>query len=213
MGSNLLKCGNHSDTLIVVLHEIYGINDHIKEICQKYFLQGYDVICPDLLCGEPFYDYDQEKEAYLYFTKTIGFQRASEQVTELLKQKKMNYEHIILVGYSIGATIAWLCSGNQLKLDGIIGFYGSRIRDYMEIDPIYSVLLIFPEEESSFNPKELKKELMKKEMVSVHIFEEKHGFADPYSANYNKKSAGRADRIVNNYLSTRIQSRETRFDR
>jgi dienelactone hydrolase len=40
--------------LIVVLHEIYGINDHITKTCQDLADSGYDVVCPDLLDGKPF---------------------------------------------------------------------------------------------------------------------------------------------------------------
>ena len=197
----MLTFRNHSDKLIVVLHEIYGINEHIKRICQNFCNQGYDVICPDLLWGENPFSYDQEEEAYLYFTKNIGFQSASEQVKQLLAEEQKNYNKIFLMGYSIGATIAWLCSESIFKIDGMIGFYGSRIRDYMILEPKYPTLLIYPEEERSFDPRAIQQELMSKEMVKVYIMEGKHGFADPFSMNYKEKSAREADRIVTVFLT------------
>ena len=60
----MLNFRNNSDTLIVVLHEIYGINDHITKTCQELADSGYDVVCPDLLDGKPFFDYAREEDAF-----------------------------------------------------------------------------------------------------------------------------------------------------
>ncbi|HVI40046.1 MAG TPA: dienelactone hydrolase family protein [Anaerovoracaceae bacterium] len=57
----MLTYQNSSDTLIVVLHEIYGINDHIAGVCQSLADSGYDVLCPDLLDGKPHYGYEREE--------------------------------------------------------------------------------------------------------------------------------------------------------
>ena len=104
-----------------------------------------------------------------------------------------------LIGYSIGATIAWLCSGEDIMCDGIIGYYGSRIRDYMSITPKCPVLLIFPTEEKSFNVKELVISL-KKWNVTVHILRGKHGFSDPCSKNYCTQSFEEARILVSSFL-------------
>ncbi|EJL0886217.1 dienelactone hydrolase family protein, partial [Salmonella enterica] len=40
----MLKADN--DNAIIVLHEIYGINDHIKRMCDIYHESGFDIFCP-----------------------------------------------------------------------------------------------------------------------------------------------------------------------
>ena len=195
----MLAFRNNSDTLLIVLHEIYGINQHIKGICQSIASQEDSVLCPDLLDGKVF-PYDMEEEAYLHFNNNIGFRSALAQVTEILTREEGNYKRVILLGYSIGATLAWLLSERLQKCDGVIGFYGSRIRDYTEIRPECPVLLLFPEEERSFEPKRLQKELMKNQIVQVHILDGTHGFADTFSKKYNEKSSDKANRIVEDFL-------------
>lgn len=49
---------------------------------------------------------------------------------------------ITRLGFSFGATVAWLQSGNK-KIDSLVGFYGSRIRNYLEINPLADVNLYF----------------------------------------------------------------------
>lgn len=219
MVSQMLCFKNQSDTLIVVLHEIYGINDHIAGVCKTLSDMGYDAVCPDFLEGKPSYDYSREDEAYRYFMNYAGFVASAKRVVFLLRQEESEYRNIYLLGYSIGATIAWICSGagagNQnvlsyggciKNLKGMVGYYGSRIRDYLDMDPNCPALLFFPEEENSFDTQELAEKLRKKENTEVNILKGKHGFADPHSQNYNKSSAWEADRIRNDFFTrTRLR--------
>lgn len=52
---NLIKYIHKSNIAIVVLHEIYGVNNFIKDVCQKYYKGGYDVFCPELLGEKEFF--------------------------------------------------------------------------------------------------------------------------------------------------------------
>jgi dienelactone hydrolase len=205
----MLNYRNNSDTLIIVLHEIYGINEHIAKVYQKLADSGYDVVCPDLLDGKPFFDYAREEEAYRYFMNFIGFESAAKRVTFLLRQEEGRYKRIFLLGFSVGATIAWLCGVDSVKKDegfhyggslakcsGIICIYGSRIREYMEVSLKCPALLIFAEEERSFDPYELQIQMEKMGGGEVHILQGKHGFADPYSPNYLELSAREAERLI-----------------
>ena len=83
--------------------------------------------------------------------------------------------------------------------DGIIGYYGSRIRDYMSITPKCPVLLIFPSEEKSFNVEEIV-DYLGKWNIDVHILSGKHGFSDPFSKNYCIQSFDEAEILVNSFL-------------
>lgn len=196
----MLAFRNNSDKLVIVLHEIYGINEHINSVCKNLAEFGYDIVCPDLLDGKPAFDYSQEEEAYRYFLNFVGFEPSVKKTTFLLRQEEKNYKSVFLLGFSIGATIAWLCNGNNINCDGIIGYYGSRIRDYLEIDPKCPTLLLFPEEEKSFDTRAIQMELKKKDLVEVHILEGTHGFADPFSKNYHEKSSEQATQIVKDFL-------------
>ncbi|WP_299089144.1 dienelactone hydrolase family protein [uncultured Metabacillus sp.] len=179
--------GKGSSTLVIVLHEIYGLNQFMKETCRLISELGADVVCPNLIDREVPFDYSEVDEAYRHFTENIGFITAMNKVNSIIMDFNANYEKILIVGYSIGATIAWLCSEDE-KIDGIIGFYGSRIRNYTEISPKCPTLLFFPEKEHSFQVDELLKKL-EKENVQVLKLEGLHGFSDPYSPNYHPASA------------------------
>lgn len=197
----MITFSSNSDSVIIVLHEIYGINQHIKKVCEYYMMAGFDVVCPNLLKLKKSFDYVQEEEAYQYFMEKVGFSLASQEVRKLILQLKTKYKHIFILGFSIGATIAWLCSDEDLKFDGIIGYYGSRIRDYLYITPKCKTLLIFPSREKSFKVNDLICTLDKKANVSVHMLYGSHGFSDPFSKNYYDKSYVYAEKLVTDFLN------------
>ena len=177
------------DSAIILLHEIYGKNRHILKIQQRLEHAGYQVVCPNLLNREKPFDYEEQAEAYTSFIGQGGFSTAAKQVNSLVHSLRGKYRRVFIVGYSVGATIAWLLSRQQVPPDGIVGFYGSRIRDYPDIIPLCPALLVFPREEASFDVSGLVRILNGRtnlEIIQVHAL---HGFADPWSAHYSEGGA------------------------
>ncbi|MED4695105.1 dienelactone hydrolase family protein [Peribacillus frigoritolerans] len=183
----MLNIQKKSDTVIIVIHEIYGLNRHMQGFCELLSKQGFDVICPDLLERETPFDYSQEEAAYRHFMENVGFTGALYKIKDIVSDIKDAYQKIFILGFSAGATVAWLCSEEEC-VDGIVGYYGSRIRNYAELAPRCPALLFFPLEEPSFNVDELISALESKD-VEVHKFMGEHGFSDPYHSKYHAESA------------------------
>lgn len=186
----MIQFKNKSDTVIIVIHEIYGINQHMQSYCEQLSKLNFDVICPDLLEQDPPFDYSEEDAAYRNFMENIGFTEAFHKIKGIVSVTKNEYKKIFIIGFSVGATVAWLCSEVE-DVDGIVGYYGSRIRDYIELTPDCPTKLFFPQEESTFDVDELISALGNK-TIEIHKYNGKHGFSDPYSIKYNEISAQKA---------------------
>ncbi|WKB36198.1 dienelactone hydrolase family protein [Terrilactibacillus sp. S3-3] len=106
-----------------------------------------------------------------------------------------------MLGFSVGATIAWLCSENK-ACDFAIGCYGSRIRYYTDIKPLCPVLLIFPTDEKSFDIQALIKVLENKHAgnLDIRIFPGSHGFIDRFSEHFHVESADKALQYIDSFL-------------
>ncbi len=195
-----LECNNRN-SIIIVLHEIYGINKHIVTTTERFRQMGFAAECPDFTgLAKPF-TYDCRQEAYEHFIHNVGFTEAARRVLSYVDRVKEGCNKVILYGFSIGATVAWLLSEHR-NVDGVIGFYGSRIREYPGIKPQCPTLLLFPTYEESFDVISFAASI-KKEQVMVKVLEGSHGFADPFSSNYNANSCSKSDILVkaffNNY--------------
>lgn len=189
--------GDAARPAVILLHEIYGVNDHIKAAAADFKAQGFAVYCPDLL--GTVYGYDREAAAYAHYMR-IGFAAAAGQVAALAESLADRHRRIYLVGYSAGATVAWLASGQE-PFAGAVGYYGSRIRDYLDIVPACPVLLLFPSHEDAFSVDTLARGLAAKERVRVHILPGRHGFADRYSPRYDRAAAAEADALAAAFLA------------
>lgn len=185
---------------VIVLHEIYGVNPHIKWVCEQYLAAGYDVLCPNFVKSGDYFDYCKEGDAYQYFIDHIGFDSVTEEFEKIFNKAHSNYKQIFLLGFSVGATAAWICSGLENTVDGVICYYGSRIRDYQFINPKCPVLLIWAKEEESFNVSELANTLREKHFVNIHMLNGKHGFSDPFCKNYNEQWQKIAQDLVDEFL-------------
>lgn len=188
----------NSEAVIIVVHEIYGVNLHIEEVCKSLFKAGYDVICPDLLGKAEAFEYSQEDEAYRSFISNIGFSKASDIMTKLVVEVKGNYQKVFIVGFSVGATIAWLCSDKE-SVSGVVGYYGSRIRDFLDVVPLCPTILFFPQEEQSFDVDKLISSLEEKK-IPAYKFNSYHGFSNPYSTNYHSESSKNAYNTMIDFL-------------
>ncbi len=51
----------------------------------------------------------------------VGFEYAMKQIKQILCKVRPHYKRIYVLGYSIGATLAWLCSQTDL-CDLVVGF-------------------------------------------------------------------------------------------
>lgn len=194
----MLQLLNKSGNLVIVLHEIYGINQHMESFCHLLSKQDFDVICPNLLERDHPFDYSEEKTAYHNFMENVGISEAVHKIKNLLIDIKNDYQKIFIIGFSVGATVAWLCSEED-GLDGVVAYYGSRIRNYEQIVPLCPTILFFPQEEQSFNVDELISILDKKN-VEIHKFNGQHGFSDPFSPKFNEKSSKNANNEMLNFL-------------
>ena len=181
---------------IILLHEIYGMNHFIEEQRKKFTNWGFRVYCFDFYNGTGF-DYSEADAAYQYFYEHTGLD-GYRLIWNLVDELKVEYEEIYLVGYSVGATLAWRCSENP-NCTGIIACYGSRIRDYLNVKPKCPVLLMFAEKDS-FDVTSVMKSLNELPNTNVESFQAEHGFLDPYSVHYDAVPAKNAENKMIGFL-------------
>jgi len=187
---------NGNEAAIIILHEIYGINRFIEELCIQYHNDGFDVFCPQLL-GREHFPYEDSATAHAYFFNEVGFD-VYKKIEEQIKYLKLSYKQVFVLGFSVGATIAWRCSETSLA-DGIICCYGSRIRDYLQVTPSCPVLLLFAEHDS-FDVQKVVNGFKEKENIAIFSLPAHHGFLDKYNKYYDEKEANIAAVLIRNAM-------------
>jgi dienelactone hydrolase len=167
---------------IVLVTDIFGKTPALIKLSEE--LNARVIVDPYNGVDMAFKD---EAEAYSYFTDNVGFE---EYLSVLLKVTESIPSASTLIGFSIGASVIWKLS-EKLSVKNIsrgICYYGSQIRNFKEVRPLFEVELIFPKKEPHFDVLELQAELSKKQNVKIIKVDYLHGFMNFYSSNYNQSA-------------------------
>jgi dienelactone hydrolase len=191
--------GSGAEDAVILLHEIYGVNGHMRDTAAWLSAQGFAVYCPDLLGTA--YGYDREAEAYEHYMR-VGFTAAAEEAAALAASLAGSYRRLYLMGYSAGATVAWLLSCRP-GFAGAVGYYGSRIRDFSGLTPTCPVLLLFPDHEETFSVSALAEKLAAKGGCWFAFWRAGMVSADRRSPRYDAAAAQEANALAAAFLRGR----------
>lgn len=161
---------NEKHSAVILLTEIWGINENILDVANRIREQGYIVLVPDLLSetGIPeridlqlFKDLknpetkeEATKKAKELFSP-IRVPEFEERTTEKLQacfehlDSKENVEGIGVMGFSFGGHYSFVLAINQSKLKACVVFYGRNPGNLNDIEKINCpVLGFYPEHDS-----------------------------------------------------------------
>lgn len=185
---------------IFILQEIYGLNNFIKEQCTAFKDENTEVESISLYPNNKVFPYSLEKEAYTYFIQEVGFDDPLETISELVFKANEQYDEVILIGFSVGATLAWRLT--SLPLHRVICVYGSRIRQYLDVRPNCPTLVLLPSYEKSFHVNDMKKALHDIHFVQTVQFDGEHGFMDRHNPAFHLGSARMAYKCIKNFIKS-----------
>lgn len=129
--------------VIVLIHEIYGVTGNLLKLKELLEGMGYRVLCPSLYPDG--YVSGDEAKCYTKFYDEIGLDGGKKVIEKIMADG--GDDEYILIGFSVGATIAWLESRHK-RVSKVICVYGSRIRDYLNVKPTAKAHLLFCREKS-----------------------------------------------------------------
>jgi carboxymethylenebutenolidase len=115
--------------LLLVVQEIFGVHEHIKDICRRLAKEGYYAIAPELYArqGNVAQMSDMQEITGKVVTKVPDQQvmRDLDAVVEYARVSgKGDTERLGSVGFCWGGRIVWLYSAHQPKLKAGAAWYG-----------------------------------------------------------------------------------------
>lgn len=164
----------------LLVSDIFGLTDELIELGS---LIGEDVVILDPYQGKKNL-FTNENDAYNYFTEHCNLDEYSEIVSHEVSK---SYEAVYLIGFSMGASAIWCCSDklSQKNECSAFLFYGSQIRNHLEISPEIPINVVMPRYEEHFSISELKESLAGFDNIELHSSNGLHGFMNKRSKNYS----------------------------
>lgn len=180
---------------MVLVQEIFGVTEHIREMADDFASEGYEVLSPAL--------FDREHPGFEASYTGPDFARAVELARQLhpfelsLKDTQTCIDAlkadgpVFVIGYCYGGSIAWAAA---TKLDGVTAasaYYGSMVPQFAEqAAPRVPVIAHFGRFDGGIPMEGVEKVIAKDfPLAEVFIYEAGHGFNSDRRKDYHEPSA------------------------
>ena len=183
---------------LVLIQEIFGITDHIRDLCDEYAADGYEVLAPAL--------FDREHPGFEADYTGPDFERAVELARKLhpfelsvadaqtcvdaLKDKGP----VFMTGYCYGGSVTWAVAGISDDLAAASSYYGSVVPTlYADQVPKCATIAHFGRYDAGI-PMEGVDALIAKAHPTAQIFvyDANHGFNSDRRKDYHAESSALA---------------------
>lgn len=190
---------------LVLLQEIFGVNQHIRNVADQYAADGYVVITPDLFWrqGERIelgYDGPDWKRA-VELMQATDFAQAQKDVAATLKVLRgldaVGDAKVASIGFCFGGRLSYHTAANGL-VDAAVAYYGGGIQNSLERAPEINVpvLMHFGAKDDHIPldaVKSIAEAFESNEQVEIHVYDNaEHGFNCNHRGSYNQRAAAEA---------------------
>jgi len=115
---------------VVVVNEIFGIHDYIKDVCRRFAGEGYVAIAPDYFdrAGDPapLTDFAQIREIVATATYEQVMGDTSGALDWLARQSFTNRDFAV-TGFCWGGAVTWMAAARFAQLKAGVAWYGRLI--------------------------------------------------------------------------------------
>lgn len=190
---------------VIAIQEIFGINEGMREICDRLSQAGFTAIAPDLFWRqEPGIELTDKTDAEwakafkLY--KGFNVDKGIEDIRATIAYaREQGADKVGAVGYCLGGLLAYL-TATRSDADACVGYYGVGIHDHLEeARNITKPVLLHIAGADEFVPAEAQKKMHQGLDSHPHVTlydypGQNHAFARPDGIHFDANSASAANK-------------------
>jgi carboxymethylenebutenolidase len=194
---------------VVVIQEIFGVNHHIRAVCDRIAAQGYVAIAPSIFdriernfqCG-----YTPEEVAvarkFVANPDWAAMLRDSQAAIDAVK----DIGPVGIVGFCLGGSVAYAAATKLSGLAAAVGFYGGAIARFADDKPKVPTQLHFGEKDTGIPLSDVETIRAKRPEVDIHVYPgAQHGFNCEERASYDEESAKLARARAGEFLAEHLK--------
>ncbi|MCA1591636.1 MAG: dienelactone hydrolase family protein [Acidobacteria bacterium] len=118
--------------LVLVVQEIFGVHEHIKDICRRFAKRGYMAIAPELYARQG--DVSQIKDMSKIISDVVSKVPDAQVMSDLdaavayaKSSGKADTKRLGITGFCWGGRIVWLYAAHNPKLKAGVAWYGRLV--------------------------------------------------------------------------------------
>ena len=178
---------------VVVIQEIFGVNHHIRAVCDRLADEGYVAIAPSIFDRvEPNFTSGYSPDEIAIARKFV----ADPDWTAMLRDTQAAIDAVRdvgpvgIIGFCLGGSIAYAAATKLSGLKAAIGYYGGAVVRFADDKPKVPTELHFGEKDAGIPLSDVETIKAKRPDVEVVVYPgAQHGFHCDERASYDKASA------------------------
>ena len=181
---------------IAVIQEIFGVNSHIRSVCDRLATAGYDACAPALFDRQQ-RDFESgysppEVERGRAFLQKFDWAACMRDTSAALDAVGRSGRRGV-VGFCLGGSIAYAAAARLDGLSAAVGYYGGRIKDFADEKPQCPVQLHFGGRDQGIPLADVELIRTRRPEIEILVYEEAgHGFNCDERSAYQAESAALA---------------------
>lgn len=181
---------------VVVLQEMFGVNEHIRSVVDRFAAAGYSAIAPALFDRQQ-RDYQtgyspEEIAASLPLLKAIDWSASVKDVAAAQAHLKSQGLKTSVVGFCFGGSLAYLAATRLEGVASAVGYYGGYIAKVSDEVPNCPTMLHYGATDQTIPLSDVEAVAEARPEVDVFIYDAGHGFNCDARASFDSESAALA---------------------
>jgi carboxymethylenebutenolidase len=125
--------------VVLVVQEIFGVHEHIKDICRRFAKAGYLAVAPEMYARQG--DVSQITNIQEIVSKVVSKVPDAQVMSDLdsavawAGKNKGNTNKLGITGFCWGGRIVWLYAAHNPKLKAGVAWYGRLVGQSTELTP------------------------------------------------------------------------------
>ena len=178
---------------IVVIQEIFGVNHHIRAVCDRLASTGYVAIAPSIFDRiEPNFQsgYSPDEIAVARKFVTNPDWPAMLLDTQAAIDAVKNVGPVGIIGFCLGGSVAYAAATKLTGLSAAVGYYGGAVVRFADDKPKVPTQLHFGEQDHGIPLSDVDTIKAKRPDVDIYVYPgAQHGFSCDERPSYDKDSA------------------------
>ncbi|HEY9607449.1 MAG TPA: dienelactone hydrolase family protein [Allocoleopsis sp.] len=126
--------------VVLVIQEIFGVHEHIQDICRRFAKLGYLAIAPELYARQG--DVSKLSDIQEIISKVVSKVPDAQVMSDLdatvawaAKSSQGNVEKLGITGFCWGGRIVWLYAAHNPQVKAGVAWYGRLVGDSTALTP------------------------------------------------------------------------------
>lgn len=178
---------------LVLIQEIFGVTDHIREQCDVYAAEGYEVLAPALFDREApglqaSYSPEDVQSSLRVARELHPFDQSVADVQTCIDSLK-DKGPVFITGYCYGGSVTWAAACRCTGLAAASGYYGGMIPKMAEETPRCPTILHFGKLDKGIPLDGVEAVRARHPEVEVYLYDAGHGFNSDRRGDFHDESA------------------------